>query len=119
MGITTILLHQYEANRDFFTWIGLEMHPHPQDGSPGRFQGAGCVADHLGLIGIRTCGSYGKIYTALQYRLMLFFTWIGLEMYPQDGSPGRFQGAGCVADLGIRNVALIGTTILLYQANRD
>ena len=59
----------WKLNRlKIFTWIGLEMHPHPQDGSPGRFQGAGCVADHLGLIGIRTCGSYGNGNTILLYQ---------------------------------------------------
>ena len=38
------------------------MHPHPQDGSPGRFSDAGCVANHLGLVGIRTCGKYNMIW---------------------------------------------------------
>ena len=41
-GIELIVLN-------FFTPIGLEMHPHPQDGSPGSFPDAGCVTNHLGL----------------------------------------------------------------------
>ena len=56
------------------------MHPHPQDGSPGRFQGAGCVADHLGLIGIRTCGSYGNGTTILLYQYQL----IAIKLFHLD-----------------------------------
>ena len=53
-----------------FVPIGLEMHPHPEDGSPGSFADAGCVTYHLGLIGIRTCGSDGNVnaITPYQYR---------------------------------------------------
>ena len=37
------------------------MHPHPQDGSPGSFPDAGCVTNHLGLIGI----SYKALHVAI------------------------------------------------------
>ena len=34
-----------------YNWYigGLEMHPHPQDGSPGRFPDATCVANPISL----------------------------------------------------------------------
>ena len=51
-----------------FAPIGLEMHPHPEDGSPGSFADAGCVTYHLGLIGIRTCGSYGDVNAIRLYQ---------------------------------------------------
>ena len=44
------------------------MHPHPEDGSPGSFADAGCVTNHLGLIGIRTCGSYGNVNAIRLYQ---------------------------------------------------
>ena len=90
------------------------MHPHPQDRSPGSFPDAGCVTNHLGLIGIRTCGFYGNVNAVRLYQ------------YGQDGSPGRFPDAGCVAThlglIGIRSCGSYGNVnaIRLYQyrANR-
>ena len=96
------------------------MHPHPQDGSPGSFPDAGCY--HLGLIGIRTCGSYGNVNAIRLYLA------IGLEMHPhpEDGSPGSFADAGCVTYhlglIGIRTCGSYGNVnairLYQYQANR-
>ena len=49
------------------------MHPRPQDGSPGRFPDAGCVANQIGLIGIRTCGRYNMIWVVARQPNILFY----------------------------------------------
>ena len=56
------------------------MHPHPQDGSPGSFPDAGCVTNHLGLIGIRTCGSYGNVNAIRLYSIEL----IAIKLFHYD-----------------------------------
>ena len=70
VNVNAVRIYQYQANSllNFFAPIGLEMHPHPKDGSPGSFADAGCVTYHLGLIGIRTCGSYGNVNAIRLYQ---------------------------------------------------
>ena len=49
------------------------MHPHPQDGSPGRFQGAGCVADHLGSFGHVALMGMELLYCSTSMKLIADF----------------------------------------------
>ena len=38
---------------------------------PGSFPDAGCVTNHLGFIGIRTCGSYGNVNAIRLYQYVV------------------------------------------------